>query len=334
MIAHRRTRADNTRPAAQSDDVLRIEDLHVTFSVRRGSAKKAILTAINGVSLSVPRGQTLGLVGESGCGKTTLVRTVLGLQHATKGRILLDNEDLTTMSTRQLRARRPKMQVVFQDPYSSLDPRMTVHDIIAEPLRINHRYNPARIEELLNHVGMTASISKRRPDTFSGGQRQRIAIARALALEPELLVLDEPMSALDVSIRAQVIKVLKRLQSELGLSYLLVAHDLSAVRHMAQQVAVMYLGRIVEYGPRDQVFGVPRHPYTQLLLSSIPVPSPDGRELRRQEVLGELPDPTSAPSGCAFRTRCPRARAKCADETPALREQDAPEHMAACWFPG
>jgi oligopeptide/dipeptide ABC transporter ATP-binding protein len=324
--------------AAQADaaasDVLRIENLRVVYSSRRrGVGKRESLTAVNDVSLSVPRGQTVGLVGESGCGKTTLVRAILRLETAAAGRIVLDGEDITSLSNRQMRRRRPKIQVVFQDPYSSLDPRMSVHDIVAEPLRVNRQYSAQRVAELLESVGISVDVSRRRASTFSGGQQQRIAIARALALRPQLLILDEPVSALDVSIRAQVINVLARLQRELGLSYLFIAHDLSVVHHMSQQVAVMYFGRIVEWGTREQIFGAPAHPYTKLLLSSIPVPTPDRREERRTVSHGEMPDPMNPPSGCAFRRRCPRAGQICSDEPPALTEHGTGGHLAACWFP-
>lgn len=319
-----------------TDEVLRIDDLHVDFPLRgQGVGKRSVLRAVDGVSLTVQRGETLGLVGESGCGKTTLVRAVLGLQKPASGRIFLEGQDLTAMSRRALRARRPKMQVVFQDPYSSLDPRMNVHDIIAEPLRVNGRYRPERVHELLEQVGMTPDVENRLPAAFSGGQRQRIAIARALALEPELLVLDEPVSALDVSIRAQVVNLLTRLQKELGLTYLFIAHDLSVVRFMSRRVAVMYLGRIVEIGDREQIYRAPQHPYTQSLLDAVPVAHPSYRDLRRRRHLaGEMPNPADPPSGCSFRTRCPRAQERCAAEDPALLDVGGEGQQAACWFPG
>jgi oligopeptide/dipeptide ABC transporter ATP-binding protein len=326
--------ADTGQSATASADVLTVEDLRIVYRIRhRGLAKHEELTAVNGVSLTVPRGETVGLVGESGCGKTTLVRAILRLEPATEGRIVLDGEDITALGNRQMRSRRPKVQVVFQDPYSSLDPHMTVHDIVAEPLRINRQYSAQRVAELLESVGIHADMRNRRAATFSGGQQQRIAIARALALRPQLLILDEPVSALDVSIRAQVINLLARLQRELGLSYLFIAHDLSVVHHMSQHVAVMYFGKIVESGTRDQIFRSPRHPYTKLLLSSVPIPTPDGREQRRATSQGEMPDPLDPPPGCSFRRRCPRAQQLCADQAPELREQEAPGHLASCWFP-
>jgi oligopeptide/dipeptide ABC transporter ATP-binding protein len=320
---------------ASGDEILRIEDVHVAFPVRQPNSRtKVMLRAVDGVSLAIPRGETFAVVGESGCGKTTLARTVLGLQKPTSGRVLLHGEDLTAMTPRQLRAVRPKLQVVFQDPYSSLNPRMTVHDIIAEPLRINGRYRPERVDELLELVSMTPEIKTRRPSQFSGGQRQRIGIARALALDPEILVLDEPVSSLDVSIQAQVINILTRLQKELGLTCLLISHDLSVVRYMSQQVAVMYLGKVVEVGPRQQIFEAPHHPYTHSLLSAVPVPRPEGRDQRRRRTMGELPDPTAPPSGCSFRTRCPRAKDVCAEKTPPLEPHGDGGHPSACWFAG
>jgi peptide/nickel transport system ATP-binding protein/oligopeptide transport system ATP-binding protein len=320
----------------RKDAVLRIEDLHVDFPLRgRGILKGSMLRAVDGVSLTVNRGETLGLVGESGCGKTTVVRAVLRLQKATSGRIFLNGQDITTMSRRQLRTVRPKMQVVFQDPFSSLDPRMNVHDIIAEPLRVNRRYKPERVHELLEQVGMTPDMEKRLPAAFSGGQRQRIGIARSLALEPDLLILDEPVSALDVSIRAQVVNLLTRLQKELDLTYLFIAHDLSVVRFMSHRVAVMYLGKIVETGERDDIYRNPQHPYTQSLLDAVPVPRPAGREGRRRgHIKGDTPDPANPPSGCSFRTRCPRVQERCAVEEPPLEQVPGAGSAAACWYPG
>jgi oligopeptide/dipeptide ABC transporter ATP-binding protein len=321
-------------PGVPADNVLSVENLSIVYKLpRRGAGKQESLTAVNGVSLSVRRGETVGLVGESGCGKTTLVRAILRLEIATEGRVVLDGEDITHLSNQQMRRRRPKVQVVFQDPYSSLDPRMTVHDIVAEPLRVHRQYSAQRVDELLDSVGINPDLSKRRAATFSGGQQQRIAIARALALRPQLLILDEPVSALDVSIRAQVVNVLAQLQQELKLSYLFIAHDLSVVHHMSQRVAVMYFGKIVESGTREQIFGAPQHPYTKLLLSSIPVPEPDGRETRRAVSQGEMPDPMRPPTGCAFRRRCPRAQQICAEQVPKLEEHGDSGHLAACWVP-
>ena len=317
--------------------LLDVQDLRVSFTVRRGRAKK-VVKAVDGVSLSIVPGRTLGLVGESGCGKTTLVRTILGLTPAGDGRVMLDGQDFTAMNQRRRRALRPTMQVVFQDPYSALNPRMTVHELVAEPLRLNDCYSAARVEELLDQVGLDRSMAERLPAAFSGGQRQRVGIARALALNPRLLVLDEPVSALDVSVQAQVINLLQRLQAELGLSYLFIAHDLGLVRRMAHRIAVMYLGRIVEEGDPDEVFLRPKHPYTRSLLDSIPISHPSQRRLRAARTLldGEPPDPSNPPSGCTFRTRCAHAQDSCALEAPVLTVQPTvtgAAHRAACWFP-
>jgi len=290
------------------------------------------LNAVRDVSLEISKGETLGLVGESGCGKSTLGRVILGLHPATSGVIELKGNNLQKMSGRAFRAVRREMQVVFQDPYASLDPRMTIAEIVAEPLRINGLYDPKRVLELLRQVGLTPEAATRKPSEFSGGQRQRIAIARALALKPDLLILDEAVSALDVSIQAQIINLLKDLQNELGLSYLFISHDLSVVRHISDRVAVMYLGRIVETGTRDQVFDAPTHPYTQALLSSIPSPLPSGSARERIILRGDLPNPLNPPSGCPFRTRCFKPSDLCKEITPELRPQGGPGHLAACHF--
>ncbi|MFE9959285.1 ABC transporter ATP-binding protein [Micromonospora sp. NPDC005299] len=331
---------DKARPGAQDtgpgtdEALLRVVDLHTHFKIRgSGGWRKDALRAVNGVSFNVARGETLGLVGESGCGKTTLGRTILGLHAATSGAVHVSGTNLVGLRGRRLRRHRSGMQVVFQDPYASLDPRMSVHDVIAEPLRINGMYRPERVAELLEQVGLRHDMARSRPAEFSGGQRQRIGIARALALRPELLILDEPVSALDVSVQAQVINLLKRLQRELGLTYLFIAHDLSVVRHISHRVAVMYLGKIVEIGDRDQVLRNPTHPYTQSLLSAVPVPDPVRRDARRRIVLkGDIPNAINPPSGCSFRTRCFRAEPRCATETPALVERVGPGRLTACHF--
>lgn len=321
-------------PPVAGDDLLRVEDLHTHFPISRsGSWRKDTLRAVNGVSFQVAHGETLGLVGESGCGKTTLGRTILRLHTATSGAVYLNGQNLLKLRGAGLRRMRQRMQVVFQDPYASLNSRLTVHDVIAEPLRINRMYEPGRVAELLEQVGLEPAMARLRPGEFSGGQRQRIGIARALALRPQLLILDEPVSALDVSIQAQVINLLQQLQQELGLTYLFIAHDLSVVRHISHRVAVMYLGKIVEIGPRDQVFQEPTHPYTKSLLSAVPVPDPVGRAGRRRILLsGDIPNAANPPSGCAFRTRCFRAEQRCADDEPELRERLGPGRRTACHF--
>ncbi len=324
---------DHAHPSAAA--LLRVEDLHTHFRVpkARGWGKET-LRALNGVSFSLERGKTLGLVGESGCGKSTLGRTLLGLYEPTSGTVVLAGQDLARMNRRRPRKFRRLMQVVFQDPYASLDPRMNVHEIVAEPLRINGEYRRERVDELIELVGLPAAAAGRKPADFSGGQRQRIAIARALALNPELLILDEAVSALDVSIQAQIINLLKRLQRELGVAYLFISHNLAVVRHVSDHVAVMYLGRIVEMGPGAQIFEAPRHPYTQALLSDVPVPDPGKRRGTTRLILrGELPNPVKPPSGCAFRSRCPKAQPECAAAVPPLRAQTHADHVAACFFP-
>jgi oligopeptide/dipeptide ABC transporter ATP-binding protein len=288
---------------------------------------------VNGVSFSIGRGETLGLVGESGCGKSTLARTILRLHQAERGAVYLDGHNLVGMSPARIRPLRRRMQVVFQDPYASLDPRMTVFNIVAEPLRINRALRRERVTDVIARVGLAPDTIGQKPAEFSGGQRQRIAIARALALGPELLILDEAVSALDVSIQAQVINLLKQLQREFGLTYLFISHDLSVVRHISDRVAVMYLGKIIEMGTREQLFSAPAHPYTQALLSAIPVPAPTGRRTRRRIVLnGELPNPLHPPSGCPFRTRCFKAADICATAEPALTERTGSQHLTACHF--
>ena len=312
---------------------LKVDNLHKTFKIRRsrgfGSDR---LSAVGGVSFELKQGQTLGLVGESGCGKSTLGRVILGLHDATYGSVILKGRNISGMKPRTLRLLRRHMQVVFQDPYASLDPRLTAGEIIAEPLRINRMYRPERVIELLREVGLGPESALRQPSEFSGGQRQRIAIARALALNPDLMVLDEAVSALDVSIQAQVINLLKKLQEKLGLAYLFISHDLSVVRHISDHVAVMYLGKIVEIGEREQIFDAPSHPYTQALLSAIPHPDPGGSGGQRIILKGDLPNPLKPPSGCAFRSRCFKAQAICASEEPRLVRPAATDHPTACHF--
>jgi oligopeptide transport system ATP-binding protein len=315
-----------------SEPVLRVEDMRMWFPGRgRGTAP---VRAVDGVSFEVARGETLGLVGESGCGKSTTGRAVLQWHRPTAGRVWLGDTELTTLDDEAVRLLRPRMQMVFQDSYASLNPRHSVQRIIAEPMQVHTDMSrqaiDARVRELLDLVGLRAGVGTRFAHEFSGGQRQRINIARALALRPELVVCDEPISALDVSIQAQVINLLADLQREFGLSYLFIAHDLSMVEHISDRVAVMYLGHIVEMAGRDELFSAPRHPYTRALLSAVPVPDPHGRDERRRIPLaGELPSPQSPPAGCVFSTRCPIAVDRCRSESPVEREV-APGHRVAC----
>jgi oligopeptide transport system ATP-binding protein len=277
-----------------SPEVLRVEDLHVRFSVRDDRGRRRVIEAVNGVSFVIERGQTLGLVGESGCGKSTLVRTLFGLNPIAAGTVRVFGHDLQRLPKRRRRLVQNRMQMVFQDPYSSLDPRQSAHDIVAEPLHIAGRYSRDRVVSLLESVGLDHSALAKRPAAFSGGQRQRIGIARAIALEPDLLVLDEPVSALDVSVQAQVINLLEELQERLGVAYLFIAHDLSVVRHLSDRVAVMRQGRFVEVGERDQIFTDPRHEYTRSLLDAIPLPDPRLRTRSLTTVAN--PVPTSNPA--------------------------------------
>jgi oligopeptide/dipeptide ABC transporter ATP-binding protein len=320
--------------------VIEIRGLATRFPVRSRFLKRTVghVHAVDGVDLDIAAGETVGLVGESGCGKSTLARTIMGLVEPAAGAISVDGKDITAAKGRERRTERRQMQMVFQDPVGSLDPRQRVRDIIAEPLItyrvLQGRARDRRVDELLDLVGLDAGHARRFPHEFSGGQRQRIGIARALALNPKLLVLDEPVSALDVSIQAQILNLLQDLQAELGLAYLLISHDLAVVRHVAHRIAVMYLGRIVEEGETAAIFAKPSHPYTRALLSAVPNPDPSLRDRPRIVLEGDIPSPIDPPSGCRFRTRCHLAADVCVTTEPVLVDRDGIGHPAACHFAG
>ncbi|MET8308973.1 MULTISPECIES: dipeptide ABC transporter ATP-binding protein [unclassified Micromonospora] len=334
-----------TAPASSTkvrgETILSVDNLVKHFPISQGvlfQRQVGAVKAVDGVSFELRRGETLGIVGESGCGKSTLARLLMRLETPTSGRATLEGKDLFKSSGSELRRLRRNMQMVMQDPYTSLNPRMTVGDIIGEPFEIHRDAAPKgsrerRVQELLDVVGLNPEHINRYPHQFSGGQRQRIGIARALALRPEIIVCDEPVSALDVSIQAQVINLLEQLQDEFGLSYIFIAHDLSVVRHISDRVAVMYLGRIVEIGTEDEIYERATHPYTQALLSAVPVPDPEAREQRNMiRLVGDVPSPADPPSGCHFRTRCWKAQDICATEDPQLVPRAADAHPSACHF--
>ncbi len=325
-------------PADDPQVLLRVTDLTKHFPIMKGLVRRKVgeVRAVDGISFEIYRGETLGLVGESGCGKSTTGRVILQLEEATSGSVEFRGDELTQMSGSTLRKIRPNMQMVFQDPHASLNPRMTVASIIDEPLR-EHGFGAKTerhtwIEELLLLVGLSPAHANRYPHEFSGGQRQRIGIARAIALNPDFVVCDEPIAALDVSIQAQVVNLLESLQDSLQLTYLFISHDLSMVRHLADRVAVMYLGRMVELAPVDDLYENPRHPYTQALHSAVPVPDPVRESYRERTILeGDIPSPANPPPGCSFHTRCPIAKPECAERQPEWREI-SDGHWVACHF--
>ena len=317
-------------------DLLEVRDLYKYFPINAGVFSRHIgdVKAVDGIDFTIRRGETLGLVGESGSGKTTAGRVVLRLLPATKGQVLFEGRDVHALGREDVRKLRKEMQIIFQDPYASLNPRMTVGDIVGEPLRIHGiatgKDAATRVQDLLRLVGLQPYHANRYPHEFSGGQRQRIGIARALAVDPKFIVADEPVSALDVSIQAQVINLLQDLQAQLGLTYLFIAHDLSVVRHISTRVAVMYVGKIVEIADRDDLYENPLHPYTQALLSAIPIPDPAVEQRRKRIILtGDIPSPVNPPAGCRFHTRCPVAFDRCRVDVPPLKTY-APNHVAAC----
>jgi oligopeptide/dipeptide ABC transporter ATP-binding protein len=325
------------REPSSREPILQVRNLVKHFQVGGGlfGGGAGIVKAVDGVSFEIQRGETLGLVGESGCGKTTTGRCILRLEPPTSGEVVFEGRDMSKLSDAEMRGLRRRMQVIFQDPYSSLNPRMTVGQIISEPLGVHgivpdRTARAARVQDLLRHAGLLPAMARRYPHELSGGQRQRVGIARALAMEPSLIICDEPVSALDVSIQAQIINLLEELQAEFGLTYLFVAHDLSVVRHISDRVAVMYLGKIVEITDRKSLYEDPQHPYTKALLSAVPIPDPVVEGKREHVVLGgEVPSPLNPPSGCVFHPRCPIAVAECRTTVPELRET-RPGHQAAC----
>lgn len=327
------------RARASEAPVLEVSDLKVHFPVLGGILRRRVGTvfAVDGVNLSIQRGETLGLVGESGCGKSTLGRAVIRLYESTAGTIRFEDQDITRLSQRVLRPLRRRMQMIFQDPYSSLNPRSTVGDILEGPLALHgvkRGERRKRVDALLDRVGLSSSAAHKFPHEFSGGQRQRVGIARAICLNPSLVICDEAVSALDVSVQSQVLNLLLDLQTDLGLSYLFISHDLSVVRHMADRIAVMYLGKIVELTAAEQIYGRAAHPYTRALLSAVPEPDPSTRLRERIILKGDVPSPLNPPAGCGFQARCPHVQPRCRAERPALRHFEGDlGHEVACHFP-
>ncbi len=323
-------------PETSEKPLVRVEGLKQHFPITRGILRRQVgaVKAVDGVSFEIYRGETLGMVGESGCGKSTTGRAILKLNRPTEGKVYLDDIDLENLKGKKLRAIRRRMQMIFQDPYASLNPRMTIGRIIGEPLQIfnlvSRKERKGRVQELMELVGLNPQFADRYPHEFSGGQRQRVGIARALALQPDFIVCDEPISALDVSIQAQVVNLLEELQQRFGLTYLFIAHDLAMVRHISDRVAVMYLGKIVELTDQAALYANPLHPYTQALLSAVPIPDPRVESQRQRTILeGSLPSPSDPPKGCNFCTRCPVAVEHCHEVEPELREV-SPGHQVAC----
>lgn len=325
---------------SSSDTLLTVNDLVMHFPLTSGliiQRTHGYVHAIDGISFNIKRGTTLGVVGESGSGKTTIGRCIVRLYKPTRGSMVLDGVDLTTLQGPQLRQVRRKVQMIFQDPFASLNPRFSIGSLIAEPLHI-HKIGTSkqareRVEELLELVGLNPAFYDRYPHEFSGGQRQRIVIARAISINPAFIIADEPVSALDVSIRAQILNLMQRLQRQLGLTYLFISHDLSVVRHVADQIAVMYLGKIVELADRDEIYRAPKHPYTQALLSAVPIPDPKVEKRRQRVILaGDLPSPVNIPKGCRFHTRCPLAQDICRQVEPPFEDKTGSGHLAACHF--
>ena len=340
-MAETATRPQLSRVWTSADPLLEVRGVRTWFPISAGVLQRTVahVRAVDDVDLTIRQGETLGLVGESGCGKTTLGRSILRLVEPTAGQVLFKGRELTKLSGSEMRRMRREMAMIFQDPFASLDPRQTVGEIVGEPLDIHglassRRQRQNRIQELLHVVGLNPNFANRYPHEFSGGQRQRIGIARALAVDPSFIVCDEPISALDVSIQAQIINLLERLQDQFNLTYLFIAHDLSVVKHISDRIAVMYLGKVVEVSGANELYRRPKHPYTASLLSAIPIPDPKVEKSRRRIILtGDVPSPVNPPSGCRFRTRCFKAQPRCAESEPPLDTVKLDGHEAACFFP-